>query len=341
MEPFEGTDWKDRQILFQLDEDAFQPASKIAKKLRLSKQVVSYRIAELERRGILRRCCVIVNESKIGYTFFKFFLKYKSVDKNLENELITFFHNHTAVGLVDTCDGKYDLFVGVWAKDVHLLYKIYKELFGKYGIHFEEVSVSMVETAYNSKRGYLIQKTKETQEPLLETEVPLFGGEVDSNPEIDDLDKRILGILSTNARARLVDIAKDLKITPNAVSYRIKKMKANSIIQGARIVLDRRKIGFLSYKVLVNVNSFEEKEVKRFLTYAKLHSNIIDIVICLGDWNIELDVEIEDYNAFRKLMLELRTNFSRLIKNYDSLLVFYEHTYTYFPMGKEYYPLKG
>lgn len=99
-------------------------------------------------------------------------------------------------------------------------------------------------------------------------------------------------------------------------------------------------IGLLSYKVLVKIDSFDEKEVKRFLNHVTQHPNIIDIDLCLGDWKIELDVEIEDYAKFHKLMLELRTNFSNLIKSYDSLLVFYEHTYTYYPMGKEFYPVK-
>ncbi|MFH1222085.1 MAG: Lrp/AsnC family transcriptional regulator [Candidatus Micrarchaeota archaeon] len=334
MKPFEGIDWKDKQILFQLDEDGFQPASAIAKKIRLSKQVVSYRIAELQRKGILRRCCVIVNEAKIGYAFFKFYLKYKSVDKNLEEKLIAFFGKHPNVGLLDTCDGKFDMFLGIWARDTHDFYKVYRDLFSDYGKHFEDISVSIVETAYNSKRGYLIgENTK--------AEVPLFGGAVEYSPQIDEIDRKILAILSRDARSRLVEVARELKLTPNAVSYRIKKMKAAGIIQGARIVLDRNKIGFLSYKVLVKVDSFDEKEVARFLGYVTQHPNIIDIDLCLGDWNIELDVEIEDYNAFRKLMLELRTNFSTLIKSYDSLLVFYEHTYTYYPMGKGYYPVRG
>ncbi len=332
MKPFEGIDWKDRQILFQLDEDGFQPASTIAKKIRLSKQVVSYRIAELQRKGILRRCCVIVNEAKIGYTFFKFYLKYKSVDKALEEELLSFFDGHEDVGLVDTCDGRFDMFIGVWARDTHHLYKVYKALFGRYGKYFEDISVSIVETAYNSKRGYLIgEQTK--------TEVPLFGGEVEPNPQVDELDKKILAMLSKDARSRLVDIAKELKATAGAVSYRIKKMKESGVIQGARIVLNRNRIGLLSYKVLVKVNSFDEEEVTRFLHYVTQHPNIIDIDLCLGDWNIELDVEIEDYNAFRKLMLDLRTNFANLIKSYDSLLVFYEHTYTYYPMGKVYFQI--
>ncbi|MFH1785517.1 MAG: Lrp/AsnC family transcriptional regulator [Candidatus Micrarchaeota archaeon] len=334
MKPFGGIDWKDRQILFHLDENGFQPASIIAKKTRLSKQVVGYRITEMQRRGVLRRCCVIVNEAKLGYTFFKFYLKYKNVDKKLENEIIEFFSNHLDVGLVDTCDGRFDMFIGVWANDTHHLYKVYRELFGGYGKYFENISVSIVETAYNSKRGYLIgERTR--------AEVPLFGGEVDPNPRIDELDKKILAILSKDARNRLVDIAKELKVTPTAVSYRIKKMKESGIIQGARVVLDRNKINFLSYKVLVRVDSFDGKELNRFLNHVTQHPNIIDIDLCLGDWNIELDVEIDNYDSFRKLMLELRTNFSNLIKSYDSLLVFHEHTYTYYPMGKKYYPIKS
>jgi len=333
MQPFEKMDWKDRQILFYLDEDAFQSASKIAKKIKTSKQVIIYRIAELQKKGILRRCCVIVNEAKIGYTFYKFYVKYKNVDKNVEKEMITFFGSNVNVGLVDTCDGKYDVFVGVWARDTHHLYKIYKELFGIYGKYFEDVSVSIVETAYNSKRGYLIEKRTSA-------EVPLFGGRVEVNPNIDELDKKILGILSNDARSRLVDIAKELKITPNTVSHRIKQLKKSGIVQGARIVLDRNKMGFLSYKVLVKVDSFDEMELQRFLRHVTQEPNIIDIDLCLGDWNIELDVEINDYDAFRKLMLGLRTNFSKLIKSYDSLLVFHEHTYTYYPMGKAYAPIK-
>jgi DNA-binding Lrp family transcriptional regulator len=225
------------------------------------------------------------------------------------------------------------MYIGVWARDSHHLYMIHKDLFSKYGKYFEDMSVSIVETAYNSKRGYLIGKTTAG-------EVPLFGGEVESNPKLDELDGRILGILSRDARTRLVDIAKELKITPNAVSYRIKNLKKSGIIQGARIVLDRNKIGFLFYKVLIRVDSFEEKEVSRFLNHMTQHPNIVDVDLCLGDWNIEVDVEIEGYEEFRKLMLELRTNFSNLIKSYDSLLVFYEHTYTYYPKGKVDYPVK-
>lgn len=319
-------DIKDRKILFALDENAFQSLAQLAKTTSLSKQVIRYRMLELQQKGILRRCCVIVNTAKIGLSFFKFYLKYKGVDKALEKEMIEFFDSNNNVGLVDTCDGRYDMYVGIWAKDTHELYQTYKSLFKDYGKFFEDITVSIVETAFNSKRGYLIGK-------YTSSEVPLFGGER-LTIEIDELDKKILGLLSQDARMKLVDLAKALKITPNAVSYRIKQLKAKGIIQGARIVLDRNKFGYLTYKVLVKIDSFHELEVRRFIRFLTQHPNIIDIDLCMGEWNIEIDVEIENYQAFHELMIQLRTEFGKLIKNYESLLVFAEHTYSYYPMGK-------
>ncbi len=317
-------DKKDRKILFALDEDAFQSLASLSRVTGLSKQVIHYRMQDLQQRGILRRCCVIVNTAKLGISFFKFYLKYKNVDKQLEKEIIAYFDSNNHVGLVDTCDGKYDMYVGIWAKNTHELYQIYKSLFKDYGKFFDEITVSIVETAFNSKRGYLIGK-------YTSSEVPLFGGEITS-VEIDDIDKKILGLLSKDARMKLVTLAKILKITPNAVSYRIKKLKSSGVIQGARIVLDRNKFGYLTYKVLVKIDSFDDVEVKRFTSYLRQHPNIIDIDLCMGEWNIELDVEIENSQAFHELMIQLRTEFSKLIKNYDSLLVFAEHTYSYYPL---------
>ncbi|MBI5228418.1 Lrp/AsnC family transcriptional regulator [Candidatus Micrarchaeota archaeon] len=319
-------DKKDRRILFALDENAFQSLPELAKATGLSKQVIRYRMLDLTQKGILRRCCVIVNTPKIGLSFFKFYLKYKNVNKELEKEMIEFFDSNNNVGLVDTCDGRYDMYVGIWAHDTHELYSIYKSLFKDYGKFFEDITVSIVETAFNSKRGYLIGK-------YTSSEVPLFGGAV-GQINIDETDKKILGLLSKDARMKLVDLARALKITPNAVSYRIKGIKANGVIQGARIVLDRNKFGYLTYKVLVKVDSFDETEVRRFIGYLTQHPNVIDIDLCMGQWNVEIDVEIENYQAFHQLMIQLRTEFSNLIKNYDSLLVFAEHTYSYYPMGK-------
>ena len=118
-------DEKDKKILYYLDEDAFQPFSAIAKKTRLSKQVVAYRIEELKRKGILIKTCAIVNLAKLGYEFFKFYIKYEAITKEKETEVLRKLDAHPRVGYMCVCDGRFDLFIGVWATDIHDLYSSY------------------------------------------------------------------------------------------------------------------------------------------------------------------------------------------------------------------------
>jgi len=320
-------DEKDKKILYYLDEDAFQPFSAIAKKTRLSKQVVAYRIEELKRKGILIKTCAIVNLAKLGYEFFKFYIKYEAITKEKETEVLRKLDAHPRVGYMCVCDGRFDLFIGVWATDIHDLYSISKEIFNRYKTNFKEIVVSAVEVAFNSKRGYLINLETKGEEPL-------FGGKV-GKIELDNTDKSIIRLLTEDARIKYVDIAQKTGITPAAVAYRIKNMKKNGIIEGARIVLDKSKIGYLTFKVLIKTGPVDEKDVGRFIKYASEDKNIVDIDLTLGDWDIELDIEVENHEKFHQIMLELRTAFPNVIHSYDSLLVFREHTYDYFPIGKE------
>ena len=47
-------DEKDKKILYELDKNSRQGISSIAKKVRLSKEVVNYRIKNLEKRKIIK-----------------------------------------------------------------------------------------------------------------------------------------------------------------------------------------------------------------------------------------------------------------------------------------------
>ena len=47
-------DKTDRKILYELDLNARKPHSQIAKKLRINRSIVSYRINEMKKKGIIK-----------------------------------------------------------------------------------------------------------------------------------------------------------------------------------------------------------------------------------------------------------------------------------------------
>ena len=52
----------------------------------------------------------------------------------------------------------------------------------------------------------------------------------------------------------------------------------------------------------------------------------------MGQWNLELDIDVKNANEFRALMIKLKELFSEVIQNYESLLIFEEHKYNFFPV---------
>ena len=63
---------------------------------------------------------------------------------------------------------------------------------------------------------------------------------------------KILSLLYNNARATTVDMASIVGLTPDAVSYRIKKLTKEAFILGYTAWFDAKKLGFEYYKILIN-----------------------------------------------------------------------------------------
>ena len=51
----------------------------------------------------------------------------------------------------------------------------------------------------------------------------------------------------------------------------------------------------------------------------------------IGSWDLEMDFEIEDFNKFNKIMLEIRDKFSDILKHYDFVIVMNEDKLDYYP----------
>ena len=73
-------DVKDKKILAQLDIDARQSNSEIGKKVRLSKEVVKYRIDNMIESGLIVRFNTVINYFKLGIVKYKLYLQLRNIN---------------------------------------------------------------------------------------------------------------------------------------------------------------------------------------------------------------------------------------------------------------------
>jgi Lrp/AsnC family leucine-responsive transcriptional regulator len=62
---------------------------------------------------------------------------------------------------------------------------------------------------------------------------------------VDDVDEKILGILESNARTPVSEVARQVNLSPAPVARRIDRLERDGVIQGYAAVVDRGRAGQL------------------------------------------------------------------------------------------------
>lgn len=318
-------DVKDRKILYELDINSRQPNSDIAKSVGLSKQAAGLRIKKLAKEGIISSFHTVIDISKLGFTIHKGFLRFQNLDRGKEKEIIDFLVNHPNVAWVASCEGKFDLAFGTWAKDMAFLDRTLTELNKRFGQHIAERQIATIIRGEYFVRGYLIGKKEHNQKR------ESFFGAVPAPIKVDQTDWEILLILGKNSRTTAVEIANETGLNAETAAQRIRKLEKSGVIRHYNIVPNESVYPFLHFKVLIGSRNMTEEKERSLQTYCSAHPNIVYIVKSLGPWEYEIDLETESAEQFRDIMRDIKTRFSDILKDYSSLHIYQVHKYNFCP----------
>lgn len=319
-------DLYDKNILYNLDINSRYTLGVLSKKTRLSKNAVNYRIKNLVKEGVVRQFYTIINVKKLGYSYFKVYFKLQNTTEKIEKEIVDYFTAKIPSLWVNSWDGRYDLMVGILAKNIDEFYTILNESVNKFRIYIQSYDIFIVIYAPHFKKEYLLEKEKKEQ-----IEIEEFGG-IPNVIKIDEIDKKILKTISTNARIQLIELANKTNSTIDIVRYRLKKLQETGIIQGFRILVDYSKLGYQLYKVLITTQNFDEKIEKEIISYCASQKNIIDIIIKgIGPWNVELQIDAKNNQEFHNIFKDFKNRFNEIIRNHETLLMVDEYKLDYYP----------
>ncbi|MBI4163100.1 MAG: Lrp/AsnC family transcriptional regulator [Candidatus Aenigmarchaeota archaeon] len=334
-------DLTDRKILHELDINSRQHTAEIAKKLRISKQVAGFRIDRLLKEEIISSFHAIIDVSKLGFSIHKVFLRLQNADTKKELLILKFLSDNPNIVWVASCDGKYDLAFGTWAKDMAYLDRTMKEMNKKMEDFISEKQVAPIVRGEYFIRDYLIES--EAAHPMTRTRPytlllrsqsamrKSFFGSEPLPAKIDAIDWKILFELGKNARSTSVGIAEAVSISADAVADRIRKLEKSGIVKHYNIVPNEAKYPYMHYKILIGLKNLTEIQERHLEEYCRMHPNIVYIVKTLGPWEFEIDVEIENPQKLRELMMDLKTRFKDIIKDYSSLSIHQVHKYNFCP----------
>ena len=300
-------DKKDKELLTLLYLNSRMSFTQMGKKLKLSSSSVEGRMRQLQEQGVISLIFADVNLAKLGFKAYRIYLKFDVFDTALEKQVLTLFESYkrTLWGVI--CQGAYDVLWRIIAKDekeVEDALNLITEKFGK-NIVAKAVSTTTYQTYLSWNRA--LGGERQAVFPL---------EKITETENLDQQDMKLLALLYNNSRITTVETAKSIGLTPDAVTYRIKRLIDRKFILGYTAWFESKKLGLEYYKILISFRAMTHEKEKKFLDFCLAHTNVIFINKCIGSWDIEIDILVENTRELHTFLTEIKTKFGNIIGNH-------------------------
>jgi len=313
----ETLDVKDRKILIALDTDATLTLNQIGKRVRLSKEVVAYRIKNLENKGIITNYITLSHFAKLGLTHFKLYIKYRNIPESKKKEIIKYLLTLSNLGWLASTEGIFDLMLSIRFQTIFEFENFKDELFRKYDKYFHRVEFAILTEAETKPRYYIYPPKNERK---------LFLHCNPSPPEkLDKEDRQVLEALKTSARSTLTQLSNKSKLSERIIQYRKKQLENSGVIVGYKLAIGYKQLGYSFFKCFISFNQMNPTRYTQLREYVRSHPNIIYWIKVMGSWDLELELEVPSIEEFYKITNKLRSDFSDVISTFEATLVSEEH----------------
>lgn len=316
-------DEKDIKILLELERNSRQTYSEIAKKVRVSKQTVSYRIKTMVKNDVITHFLTIADMQKLGYTFYDVFFQFAGVTKEKEKEIIKFLKEIPEVCWLVSCVGKWDVIAAILVKDVREFHACVESILDRFRGVIRERAFFIVVDAYPCLKKYLFKK-----ELPIQTDYFLGAREP---AQLTKRDFQILRELGKDTRMTNAEIARKIGIRYETVKRHVETMKKSGLIQSFTIKTNPRGYGYEWNNVLLQTEPMTHDERQKFLRYIKAHPNVVFIDNATGAWEFMIDLHTKNQLEAKEIVSDWMERFPNIIRSYELLMITKEHKVTFIP----------
>ncbi|MAH07223.1 hypothetical protein CMI38_03165 [Candidatus Pacearchaeota archaeon] len=146
--------------------------------------------------------------------------------------------------------------------------------------------------------------------------------------KLDSRDWKILYNLDKNARESAKKIGKPLRLSKEAVSYRIRNYEKEGVIKNKYVVLNTPTLGFLHYKFLLKLQDVTHEKEEKIIDFFVRHPKVIWCVKAYGSWDLSVSYLVKNVSEISELTKQLNLKYGDYIKERSISQIIESPTYT-------------
>lgn len=317
-------DKKDTSILYELDKNSRQPLNLLAKTVKLKRETTQYRLKRLTEKNIITHFFTTYDMPSLGLTIQKILIKTQNCTQTKKKEILTYLNEHPHIIWIVSTDGNYDLAFALLIQNLETVQSFLSEFYELFGSHIQKRSLSVNMNGEYLVRTYLTNDKRDINTPLdYQTK--------NEHKKTDQTDLNIISQLCENSRKTALHIAKTLDVSSDSVIRRIRRMQQEKILSRYNIMLNNESLGQTHFKVFFQLSDLSKESIAKFRTATKSIPRCFYIIQTLGEWDFEIDLEVENTQQYREIMSLLSSQLSQIIQDYFSLIVYDVHYFNFLP----------
>jgi Lrp/AsnC family leucine-responsive transcriptional regulator len=119
---------------------------------------------------------------------------------------------------------------------------------------------------------------------------------------LDDVDRRLLTLLSEDARVSQRKLARELRMSPPAVGERIARLERARVIRGYRVDIDWSALGYVT--VYLAVTAMQGADQSAIMRAMHQLPEVQDVLVVTGSMDMLARVWLRDHTHLRQFLLE-------------------------------------
>ncbi len=288
----------DKKLLQELDSDASQPLHQLAKKIRRSKQFVSFRLKRLEEEKVILGYTALVDILALGYFPFRVSIDFERMTEQDKDKFVQAMKKHNQVVQITLIRERWDLALFIIVKDVQEFREFWDAILFTYRPFIKAHVVSIYAPLHNFPKTFLAGQQRKER---------ILG----SRKEPKVVEEAFVRTYAKNVRQTIVELSQKVHKNPKTAIKMIDVLEKEEVIVGYQVHLNPLAFGYKSYFVSFLLR--EGKHSQELFAYCKSIPEVYQINRIIGGDDLELLFMVETRQSLLQLVDKIKEKFRQSI----------------------------
>ncbi len=313
-------DLYDKKILYELDINSRATLTELSSRIKLPKETIKYRIRRLSKNHIIKDFFTLVNASKLGYLYYKVFIKFHKLTSKEEHEMIKYICSESKCSNLRIIEGIFDISFLTMQRDPNQLKNFLTDFNNRFGGFIINKSIQTILKSHKLNQKALY--------PGKTAPKSFYYGHPEKTG-LSDIQKKIVNIISSESRIKQIEIARKIETNPKAVKKNLHKLEKNGIISGYSIIInnDLLKLEFIE----MDISLKSQNSIPAIIEFFDKTNACVFVHEVLGRYDLSIEMFVKDDNHLRNIITDFKEKFLDDYISYEISHIFKEYIINWSP----------